>query len=127
MKSLAFRHSSSACLLGGNSIPRYANSPHKMNDPELLTPAEAALMARCSLRTLRRAYSSGSLPAYRSPGGRSVKLLRQEVVAFFLAEAASEPSSPRLRPRRRYAKRPSLVSSPTADPLSVEVIRSRRM
>ncbi len=103
-----------------------------MSDPtttaysDLLTPAEAALLARCSLRTLRRAYTSGSLAAYRSPGGRSVRLLREEVVAFFLAETVG-PRPARSRPRRRRATRQvAQLSRVNGDPLSVDAIRAQR-
>jgi excisionase family DNA binding protein len=92
----------------------------------LLTPAEAALLARCSLRTLRRAYTSGNLAAYRSPGGRSVRLLREEVVAFFLAETVG-PRPARSRPRRRRTTRlTARLPGVNGDPLSIEAIRARR-
>jgi excisionase family DNA binding protein len=97
-----------------------------MMNSELLTPTEAARLARCSVRTLRRAYWSGRLPAYRSLGGRNVRLLREEVIAFFLAEPASELSSPRPRTRPSGGKRSSGASRGDQDPLSIEAIRSRR-
>ena len=102
-----------------------------MNDPtttateELLTPAEAARLARCSLRTLRRAYASGRLAAYRSPGGRSVRLLRHEVVAFFLAEPAGVSPVPRRRPK--VSRGPERPASAVDDPLSVAGIRAQRV
>jgi excisionase family DNA binding protein len=93
---------------------------------ELLTPVEAARLVRCSLRTLRRAYTSGELAAYRSPGGRSVRLLREEVVAFFLAETV-DGRPLRTRPRKRRAARQTAhTPAVNGDPLSIEAIRARR-
>jgi excisionase family DNA binding protein len=102
------------------------SDPTTTAHPDLLTPAEAALLARCSLRTLRRAYTSGNLAAYRSPGGRSVRLLREEVVAFFLAEAVGR-SRVRSRPGgRRVTRQATQRPRVNGDPLSVEAIRARR-
>jgi excisionase family DNA binding protein len=99
------------------------NNPISTAGEELLTPAEAAMLARCSLRTLRRAYASGGLAAYRSPGGRSIRLLRHEVIAFFLAEPAVGAPLRRGSPRARAA--PKAVNG-AADPLSVARIRAHR-
>jgi excisionase family DNA binding protein len=100
------------------------NDPTAQPNDELLTPAEAALVARCSLRTLRRAYASGGLAAYRPPGGRSVRLLRREVVAFFLAEPATAALSKR---GRRASASSAARSRPSArDPLSLAAIRAER-
>jgi excisionase family DNA binding protein len=41
---------------------------------ELLTVAEAAQIARRSVRTLRRAYWRGALPAYRDGNGRTIRI-----------------------------------------------------
>ncbi len=100
------------------------NDPTTTSTEELLTPAEAAILARCSVRTLRRAYTSGGLGAYRSPGGRSVRLLRHEVVAYFLAEPAGMSPLSRTRPKvKRMPERPARV---VGDPLSVARIRAQR-
>jgi excisionase family DNA binding protein len=41
---------------------------------DLLTVTEAAQIARRSVRTLRRAYRRGALPAYRDGNGRTVRI-----------------------------------------------------
>ena len=111
--------------LEDHSTSELVNDPTTTATQELLTTAEAALLARCSLRTLRRAYTSGGLAAYRSPGGRSVRLLRHEVVAFFLAEPAGAMPARRLRPR--LGRAPDRPASTVGDPLTVAGIRAHRV
>ena len=50
--------------------------------PTYLTPEEAAAIARCSIRTVRRAYKSGALVAYRRRGSRAVLLDNDDVLAW---------------------------------------------
>lgn len=68
---------------------------------DLLTPDEAAAVARCSVKTVRRAYASGALVAYRRRGSRAVLLDRKDVHAWVhgelvqpepLTEADADPS-----------------------------------
>ena len=54
--------------------------------PHILTVDEAAQLARCSVRTVRRAYASGALTAYRRGGSRAVVLERQDVLAWVHGE-----------------------------------------
>lgn len=54
--------------------------------PTLLTPEEAAAIARCSIKTVRRAYSSGALTAYRRRGSRAVLLDNKDVLAWVQGE-----------------------------------------
>jgi len=54
--------------------------------PALLTPDEAALIARCSVKTVRRAYAMGALTAYRRRGSRAVLLNNQDVMAWALGQ-----------------------------------------
>lgn len=60
---------------------------------KLITPTEAALLARCSSKTVRRAYLSGALPAHRAAGGRKVLLDESDVIAFFRAVSAARPTA----------------------------------
>ena len=50
--------------------------------PKLLTPEEAASIARCSIKTVRRAYATGALTAYRRRGSRAVLLDNQDVLEW---------------------------------------------
>ena len=54
--------------------------------PTLLTPEEAARIARCSIKTVRRAYATGALTAYRRRGSRAVLLDNQDVLAWARGE-----------------------------------------
>jgi excisionase family DNA binding protein len=54
--------------------------------PALLTPEEAAAIARCSVKTVRRAYASGVLTAYRRRGSRAVLLDSQDVMEWAQGE-----------------------------------------
>ena len=54
--------------------------------PTLLTPEEAAKIARCSIKTVRRAYANGALTAYRRRGSRAVLLDNQDVLAWARGE-----------------------------------------
>ena len=71
--------------------------------PELLTPEEAAAIARCSIKTVRRAYTSGALIAYRRRGSRAVLLDPDDVGAWVRGQLVrpSAPSTESSRPRRR--------------------------
>ena len=54
--------------------------------PTLLTPEEAARIARCSIKTVRRAYATGALTAYRRRGSRAVLLDNQDVLEWARGE-----------------------------------------
>ena len=54
--------------------------------PTLLTAEEAAAIARCSVKTVRRAYATGALVAYRRRGSRAVLLDRRDVLAWVQGE-----------------------------------------
>lgn len=78
-----------------------------------LTVEEAARLARCNPKTVRRAFESGSLRAFRP--ARRVLLRDDDVRAWVEARAAAEPE--RSRPvRARRARR----AEPTA---SVAMLR----
>ena len=78
--------------------------------PNLLTAEEAAAIARCSVKTVRRAYATGALVAYRRRGSRAVLLDHQDVLAWVQGEILqptcrpwprSTPASPQARPTTR--------------------------
>jgi excisionase family DNA binding protein len=71
---------------------RSVSSPN----PTLLTPEEAAAIARCSIKTVRRAYASGALIAYRRGGSRAVLLDNKDVLAWAQGEIL-EPTVPRTK------------------------------
>ena len=79
-------------LLGRASDGLTAPSPDSGLDavavakPALLTPEEAAAIARCSVKTVRRAYASGVLTAYRRRGSRAVLLDNQDVMEWAQGE-----------------------------------------
>ena len=54
--------------------------------PTLLTAEEAAAIGRCSVKTVRRAYATGALVAYRRRGSRAVLLDRRDVLAWVQGE-----------------------------------------
>ena len=109
--------------------------------PNLLTPEEAAVIARCSVKTVRRAYATGALTAYRRRGSRAVLLDNQDVLEWVQgqllqpttpttpadrihAHATREPERP---PRRvdQPARTPKLGSQLRFD-LSADALRDRR-
>ena len=73
---------------------------------ELLSPEAAAEVAGCSVRTIRRAYLSGSLIAYRNAHGRFVRVRLGDLRAWMMSGLACSPalSEPELR-RVEYGER----------------------
>ena len=104
--------------------------------PNLLTPEEAAVIARCSVKTVRRAYATGALTAYRRRGSRAVLLDNQDVLAWVhgqllqpTARAISTPESPQARqPTRRVdgVARTSKLGGQLRFDLSKDALRGRR-
>jgi excisionase family DNA binding protein len=74
--------------------------------PILLTPEEAAAIARCSIKTVRRAYATGALPAYRRRGSRAVLLDNQDVLAWAQGQIL-QPTAPNTRPIESEPGRPA--------------------
>jgi excisionase family DNA binding protein len=108
--------------------------------PTLLTPEEAAAIARCSVKTVRRAYTTGALTAYRRRGSRAVLLDNQDVLAWVQGQIVQPTTSPtpqlesmpaRARPRKtarqvdEAARTPKLGSQVRFD-LSPDALRDRR-
>jgi hypothetical protein len=108
--------------------------------PNLLTAEEAAVIARCSVKTVRRAYATGALTAYRRRGSRAVLLEDHDVLAWARGQivqptvpAPSLSESTSAKPRVRRPTRPGnqamrtakLGSQPRFD-LSKDALRGRR-
>lgn len=64
------------------------------SDDEILTVAEAAAEAHRSTRTIRRAYRTGKLPAFRDGNGRRVGIRYEDLRKWMMAKAAASPSPP---------------------------------
>ena len=108
--------------------------------PNLLTPEEAAVIARCSVKTVRRAYASGALTAYRRRGSRAVLLDNRDVLEWVRGEMLQPTAPPapalestRARPATRRTARP--VDQPARAPklgrqlrfdVSAEALHDRR-
>jgi excisionase family DNA binding protein len=107
--------------------------------PTLLTPEEAAAIARCSVKTVRRAYATGVLTAYRRRGSRAVLLDNKDVLAWARGQILqptaptmpmdSDPVRPAPPNRTRRAdergRAPKLGSQLRID-LSADALRDRR-
>jgi hypothetical protein len=61
-------------------------------DDDLLTVADAALIAHRSVRTLRRAYLAGRLVAHRDGNGRGVTIRYGDLLAWLTAGVVQPPS-----------------------------------
>ena len=65
------------------------------------------MIARCSIKTVRRAYAAGVLTAYRRRGSRAVLLDNDDVVAWaqgeMLRPTPPTTSAPESNPSRRSA------------------------
>jgi hypothetical protein len=68
------------------------------HDNDMLSVAQAARVARRSIRTIRRAYLAGRLVAHRDGNGRGVTIRYGDLRAWLLAKrisAARQPASAR--------------------------------
>jgi excisionase family DNA binding protein len=72
------------------------------HDDDALTVADAARLARRSVRTLRRAYLSGKLTAHRDGNGRGVSIRYGDLRAWLTAEVIA--ASPAASPSRAIAR-----------------------
>jgi hypothetical protein len=57
----------------------------RFHDNDMVTVADAALIAKRSVRTIRRAYLSGALVAHRDANGRRVTIRYGDLRAWLLA------------------------------------------
>lgn len=92
-------------------------------------------MARCSLKTVRRAYTTGALIAYRRRGSRAVLLDPSDVLAWArgeIVEPVSPIRAPAAYPEVRRGVGPNDPTSRIAAPqssfdLSASSLRARRI
>jgi excisionase family DNA binding protein len=95
----------------------------------LLTVAEAARIAGRSVRTLRRAYRSGSLRAHKDGNGRGVRIEYADLRDWMRRESAAPPRHDAKRRRRPLTV--SAMERPRATKLAenlkrLEAARSRK-
>jgi hypothetical protein len=90
-------HPTIAAPPGLRGIDAEAAAP-SYRDDALLTVADAARLARRSVRTLRRAYLTGKLTAHRDGNGRGVSICYRDLRAWLTAFviAPSPPAAPSL-------------------------------
>ena len=60
--------------------------------PEILTTAMAAEMLHVHVEYLRRMVREDRIPAHRFPGGREIRFLREELIAWVKAQPGEDRS-----------------------------------
>jgi hypothetical protein len=65
-----------------------------LHDSDMLTVAEAARIARRSIRTIRRAYLAGRLVAHRDGNGRGVTIRYGDLRVWLLAQRIAAVQQP---------------------------------
>ena len=61
--------------------------------PPVLTAAMAAELLQVHVEYLRRLVRDGKLPSHRFPGGRELRFLRDELLAWLAAQPGVEAAS----------------------------------
>lgn len=61
----------------------------------MLSPAAAAVVAGCSVRTIRRAYLGGTLLAYRDGRGRGVRIRYGDLREWMMCEVVEAGAAER--------------------------------
>jgi excisionase family DNA binding protein len=69
------------------------DEPLPPSPEQLLSPTSAAQIAQRSVRTIRRAYASGELTAFRDGGGRCVRIRYRDLREWMMSEELS-PAQP---------------------------------
>jgi excisionase family DNA binding protein len=84
--------------------------PDSARDDAVLTVAQAARVARRSVRTIRRAYRAGHLVAHRDGNGRNISIrygdLRAWLLAAELTPAPAAPTVPQIQAASTQRPRP---------------------
>jgi len=70
-------------------------STERHQDEDLLAPSDAARIATRSVRTIRRAYTSGRLTAFRDRSGRGVRIRYADLRNWMLGEEISPSGAER--------------------------------
>jgi excisionase family DNA binding protein len=73
-------------LLGMTPQTALASARPAYEDEDLLIAADAAAIANRSVRTIRRAYRAGTLPAYRDAHGRGVRIRYRDLRDWMMSE-----------------------------------------
>jgi excisionase family DNA binding protein len=68
-------------------------SPTADDFPPVLTAAMAAELLQVNVEYLRRMVREGRLPCHRFPGGREMRFLRDELLAWLAALPGDDQSS----------------------------------
>ena len=68
------------------------NGPDLSSFPEILTTAMAAELLHVHVEYLRRMVREGRIPAHRVPGGRAMRFLRAERVAWMRSQPGVDRS-----------------------------------
>jgi excisionase family DNA binding protein len=59
-----------------------AESQHAPQYPAIMTTAQAAELLSVHVEYLRRMVREGRIPAHRFPGGREIRFVRDELIAW---------------------------------------------
>jgi excisionase family DNA binding protein len=78
----------------GGGIPVSGTEKPRHEETDLLTVSDAAMAARRSVRTIRRAYRSAKLRAYRDGNGRGVRIRYGDLCEWMMAGSAAAFSPP---------------------------------
>jgi excisionase family DNA binding protein len=62
--------------------------------PPVLTAAMAAELLQVHVESLRRMVREGRVPCHRFPGGRELRFLRDELLAWLAAQPSAGTSDP---------------------------------
>lgn len=97
---------------------------------DVLTVAEAAALARRSVRTIRRAYRTGKLAAFRDGNGRGVRIRYEDLRDWLMARSAAKPRSTnsvdRVRGQIHHRKRSDGPSGESENLMLLRAVRQRR-
>jgi excisionase family DNA binding protein len=69
--------------------------------PPVLTTAMAAELLQVHVEHLRRLVREGKIPCHRFPGGREMRFMRDELLAWLKAQPGSDQSTSTERARQR--------------------------
>ena len=77
---------------GASERPEIPAGASVANAPEILTTAMAAELLHVHVEYLRRMVRENRIPAHRFPGGREIRFLRDELIAWVRAQPGDDRS-----------------------------------
>jgi excisionase family DNA binding protein len=83
----------------GGNVAFVEDSAGAAQYPDILTTAMAAEMLHVHVEYLRKMVREGRIPAHRFPGGREIRFLRDELIAW-VREQPGDDRSPSAAGRR---------------------------